>query len=113
MLEHAQTKRDQSVVRCQRPPINESDRDTLARVGDRLDRCAEHQLVRSEELGFFLNDRLETTLVDGKLVVLGETSRSDIEGVVVTLVSGPSQQQESHRLKTTNPRRGDPRRLLR
>lgn len=86
MLKHAQAKRNQSIIRCQFRPINESDVYTLSRVRDLLDYRVEHQLVRGEErLCFLLNEGLETTLVDAKLVVGRETSRSNIESVVVTL----------------------------
>ena len=41
--------------------------------------------MRGEELGFLLNEGLETTLVNRKLVFCGETSGSDVEGIVITL----------------------------
>jgi len=41
--------------------------------------------VRSKELGLLLNEGLETTLVNGKLVFWGEASGSDVEGIVITL----------------------------
>ena len=86
ILEHAETEGHQSVICVQRRSVNESDGDTLARVSDLLDNRIERNLVRSEELFcFFLDERLETALVDGKLVVGRETSGSDVKGIVVTL----------------------------
>ena len=44
--------------------------------------------MRGEEfVRFFLNERLETALVNGKLVVWGETSGSDVKGIIITLNS--------------------------
>jgi len=86
ILKHAQTKGYQSVIGFQYRSINKRNGDTLASVRDRLNDGIERHLVRGEELGcFFLNERLETALVDGKLVVWGETSGSDVEGIIITL----------------------------
>jgi len=85
VLEHTQTKRDQGVICLQRCSVNKSDRYTLSRVSDRLDRRVERHLVRGQELGFLLNERLETALINRKLIVRGEASGSDVEGVVVAL----------------------------
>lgn len=41
--------------------------------------------MRGEELGFLLNEGLETALINRKLVFCGETSGSDVECIIITL----------------------------
>lgn len=86
MLEHTQTKRNQSIICAQRFSIIKSDSYTLPRVGNLVHFRVEHKIVFIKEIvGLFLYELLETTIVDGKPVILREPARINIKSKFAAL----------------------------